>query len=99
MTSRMEIYKAIDGERAYQDGWKDPTLTTSQGLHSVQEFLTYIESYTREAIEIGCRRPDPAALEHGLHALRKIAALAVAAMEQHGVRERAVTDNLKQRHA
>jgi len=74
-------------------------LTDSGGKHSAQEFLTYIESYTREAIEVGCRRPDPEAKEFALHALRKIAALAVAAMEQHGVRERANTDNLKARHS
>lgn len=98
MVFREEIYKAIDGEREYQEGWRDPLLTTSGGDHSIQEFLTYIESYTREAIEVGCRRPDPAAIEHGLHALRKIAALAVSAMEQHGVRYRASSDDLKVRH-
>lgn len=98
-TDRKEIYKAIDGERDYQDGWKDPTLTTSGGGHSIQEFLTYIASYTNEAMEVGARKPDPAAIEFGLHALRKVAALAVSAMEQHGVRTRDVKDDLKQRHS
>ena len=96
--TRQEVYAVIDGERNYQDGWKDPTLTDSQGIHTVQEFLTYIQSYTNEAIEVGCRRPDRVSVEFGLHALRKIAALAVSAMEQHGVRERDPNDNLKQRH-
>ncbi len=97
--TRQVIYTAIDGERDYQEGWKDPTLTTSQGNHSVQEFLGYIQDYAAEAIHIGCRKPDPVSIEFGLHALRKIAALAVSAMEQHGVKFRDTNDNLKERHA
>jgi hypothetical protein len=96
--TRAEIYAAIDGEREYQEGWKDPTLTDTQGIHSVQEFLSYIQDYTAEAIHVGCRRPDKVSVEFGLHNLRKIAALAVSCMEQHGVRERDPADSLKQRH-
>jgi hypothetical protein len=99
MSSRIEIYGAIDGERAYQEGWKDPTLTDSGGLHSNQEFLTYIRSYVNEALEVGCRKPDPFAIEFQRHSLRKIAALAVAAMEQNGVSHRNQADNLKAKHA
>lgn len=97
-TIRQQIYDAINKEREYQAGWEDPTLTTSGGQHSIQEFLTYIQSYTNEALEVGCRKPDPTSNEFGLHALRKIAALAVAAMEQWGVRERNPEHNLKERH-
>lgn len=96
--SRYEVYQAIDGERNYQEGWRDPTLTDTGGKHTVQEFLTYIQCYTEEAITVGCKRPDPVAKPLQLHALRKIAALAVSAMEQHGVEYRDLKDNLKERH-
>jgi hypothetical protein len=96
--TRAEIYAAIDRERDYQDGWKDPTLTTSGGTHSVQEYLTYMRSYVNEALEIGARRPDPAAIDAALHCIRKVAALAVVTMEEHGVRERNPQDNLRARH-
>jgi hypothetical protein len=98
VTERKEIYAAIDGERTYQDGWKDATLTDSGGLHSVHEFVSYVHDYATEALHVGCRKPDPVCIDFQLHALRKIAALAVAAMEQHGVRLRDPADSLKQRH-
>lgn len=98
MPTRKEIYQAIDGERDYQEGWKDPTLTDSGGEHSNVEFLVYIRDYVEEALHIATRKPDPEANIHTAHALRKIAALAVAAMEQNGVLLRDKTDNLAQRH-
>lgn len=96
--SRTEIYAAIDGERNYQDGWKDPTLTDSGGLHSNVEFLVYIQDYVTEALHVASRKPDPEARVQNTHALRKIAAMAVAAMEQNGVLARDPADILAQRH-
>lgn len=98
MVDRSEIYAAIDTEREYQDGWRDPSLTTSGGWHSLAEFLVYIQDYTSEALHMATRRPDLEAEEFTRHQMRKIAALAVAAMEQHGVRYRSLSDNLKARH-
>jgi len=96
--TREKIYEAIDKERNYQDGWKDPTLTTSGGLHSNVEFLCYIRDYVEEALHIATRKPDPEANNFCKHSLRKIAALAVSAMEQNGVIFRDTQDNLKERH-
>jgi hypothetical protein len=96
--TREDVYAAIDGERDYQEGWRDPSLTDSGGEHSIQEFLTYIQSYANEAVEVGCRKPDPVSIPFGKHALRKIAALAVSALEQHGVLLRDTKDNLRKRH-
>lgn len=93
-----EAYAAIEGEIAYAKGWEDPTLTDSAGVHSNQEFLSYIRSYTNEALEVGARRPDPYAREFSAHALRKIAQLAIAGMVQNGVLPRSPEDVLKQRH-
>lgn len=83
--TRAEVYAAIDGERKYQLKWENPELTDSGGEHSNVEFLIYIRSYVNEALEAASRKPDPEARVQNTHALRKIAALAVAALEQNGV--------------
>lgn len=85
---RAEVYSAIDGERDYQRKWEDPNMTDSGGRHSQVEFLVYIQDYVNEALHVASRKPDPEAREFCAHSLRKIAALAVAAMEQNGVRTR-----------
>jgi len=81
---RSEVYSAIDGERDYQRKWENPELTDSGGKHSLTEFLVYIRDYTEEALHVATRKPDPESEEFSRHSMRKIAALAVAAMEQHG---------------
>ena len=88
MDDRKEVYEAIDGERAYQSKWGDPTITDSGGRHSNLEFLVYIRDYVEEALHYGSREPDPAFLKFSQNSLRKIGALAVAAMEQNGVAHR-----------
>ena len=82
---RADVYTAIDEERAYPKKWENPELTDSGGRHSNVEFLVYIKDYAEEALHIAARKPDPEARVQNTHALRKIAALAVAAMEQNGV--------------
>jgi hypothetical protein len=86
---RVVVYQAIDGERRYQKKWENPALTDSGGKHSNVEFLVYIRDYVEEALHYATRNPDPAAHVFTRHSLRKIGALAVAAMEQNGVEERA----------
>lgn len=83
--TRAEVYAAIDSERAYQKKWENPELTDSGGRHSNVEFLVYIRDYVEEALHSASRDPDPTARTQNTNALRKIAALAVAAMEQNGV--------------
>lgn len=85
MTPRGIVYEAINGERDYQRKWEDPVTTDSGGKHSNVEFLVYIRDYVEEALHFASRNPDPAAVPVCQHNLRKIAALAVAAMEQNGV--------------
>lgn len=82
---RDDVFDAINGERVYQQKWENPELTDSGGRHSNVEFLVYIRDYTEEALHAASRLPDPEARTQNTHALRKIAALAVAAMEQNGV--------------
>jgi hypothetical protein len=77
--TRKEIYAAIDGERNYQDErWPGHR-------HSVTEFLVYINRY----VLIGMEKMSKADNDNeALPELRKIAALAVAAMEENGVQFR-----------
>lgn len=86
--TRADVYAAIDGERDYQRKWEDPTLTDSGGRHTNVEFLVYIRDYVEEALHFASREPDPKAVMFCTSSLRKIAALAVAAMEQNGVLRR-----------
>lgn len=83
--ARAQVYEAIDGEREYQNKKWNASTTTTAGQHNCEEFLMYIRDYTEEAIHFACRNPAPSAETFMLNGLRKIAALAVAAMEQNGV--------------
>lgn len=82
LASRAEVYQAIDGERAYQDGLAETSET--DGYHTVTEFLLYIDDYVREAKQIASRTWGPTAKPKTLDVIRKIGALAVACMEQNG---------------
>lgn len=85
---RAEVYAAIDSEREYQARIWNSDTTTTGGLHSVTEFLVYIQDYTAEAMHMMCREADQVCTPKALNSMRKIAALAVSCMEQHGVKPR-----------
>lgn len=76
--TRNEVYNAIDGERKYQEKrWERPAHN-----HSNTEYLVYIDHYVKQAFAaVSTQDGDVSTLP----ALRKIAALAVAAMEENGV--------------
>lgn len=80
-STREEVYKVIDGERDYQEKrWARPAHN-----HSNTEYLVYIQHYVNQAFTaVSTQDGDQATLS----ALRKIAALAVAAMEENGVEAR-----------
>ena len=85
---RSEVYKIIDGERAYQDERWNENTTESRGLHNPYEWLVFIQDYLTEAIHIASREEEPAAKEKTMEWIRKIGAMSVAAMEQNGVKPR-----------
>jgi uncharacterized protein with FMN-binding domain len=86
MTKRSAVYEAFDGERDYQDEkWGG---NGTHGVHSITEFLVYIQDYTEEALHIVTHEEDETANQKALHIVRKIGALAVACMEQHGAPKR-----------
>lgn len=86
MTDRKEVYAAIDGERLYQDQrW---VTDENPHIHSLEEWLVYIEGYVNEAKHILSRNGAPDCYEGALHIVRKVTAMGVACMEQNGVRSR-----------
>lgn len=89
-TTRVDVYRAIDGERKYQDSKWNPDTTPSGGNHPVGSWLTFMDSYLREAQDQISRGADPEASDAALHTIRKIAAMAVACMEQNGVKYREI---------
>lgn len=86
MTTRSEVYAAIDSERDYQQAVAakahgDPSNDYSKSL---ENFALYIDDYVRELKTQLSRTWGPDAYDGALATTRKIAALAVAAMEVHG---------------
>jgi hypothetical protein len=81
---RNEIYKRINGERDYQDQrWHGCVPDEEKGI---AEWINYIEFHLEKAKErVYHLNPDEALAE-----LRKVAALAVRAMEIHGCPERII---------
>lgn len=85
MASRTQVFSVIDGERAYQD-----SLGVANGgephRHELESYAIYIDDYLtqmkHQLSRIWCSDGKPPA--EALHTLRKITALGVAAMEQHG---------------
>lgn len=83
---RAEVYAALDSERNYQGKWE--VESESKGLHSISEFLAYMEDYIDEAQHILAREARQIAYPKVTHILRKITAMGVACMEQHGAPKR-----------
>lgn len=88
MPDRKDVYAAIDTERDYQDRKWNPGTTSTGGQHSVTEFLVYMRDYVDEALHHVSRNPDPGASAVALDGIRKVTALGVACMEQHGAPRR-----------
>jgi len=86
LTTREEVYQALDSERDYQDRRWGPE--QSSGKHSVAEFLLYMQDYLTQAINQSSRNADPLATTLALDTVRKITAMGVACMEQNGVVDR-----------
>jgi hypothetical protein len=85
---RSEVYKAIDSERNYQNSrWNEDT-TTSENIHTLEDWYMYIEDYVNEAKHILSREARQTANPKALDIMRKVSAMAVCAMEAHGVKQR-----------
>lgn len=88
MTTRQEVYEAIDTEREYQDRvWKDHAGgTESPNPLSIGEWILCMEEYLAEARVEWTGEPKPEVKT--LETIRKVGAIAVHCMEQHGAPKR-----------
>jgi len=95
---RKDVYKAIDGERDYQQKWED---AESKGKHETGAFILFMEHYLKEARRLESTLENggngvPASHHLGrdvrpegsLDFVRKVTALGVACMEQNGAPQR-----------
>lgn len=80
--TRTQVYVVLDGERDYQDSLADTSET--DGQHSVEEFILYMEDYLHEARTVASRTWGPDAKRRALDIIRKVTGLGVACMEQNG---------------
>ena len=90
--SRSEVYAALESERIYQDKRWTPETTASGGQHSLEDWLVYMEDYLAEMKHILSREAIQTTYPKALHILRKVTAMGVAAMEQHGAPRREMRD-------
>lgn len=85
---RKDVYLAIDSERDYQDKKYGNTASggiLGKGERSVDEFCLYILGLSNELAQMSAHKANAF---QKTEIIRKIAALAVNCMEQHGVRKR-----------
>jgi hypothetical protein len=85
---REEVYALIDGEREYQDRKWGGQEHDQQ--HPPEDFIVFISGYVRSALQGVYEGTQDR--EFILSCLRKIGALAVAAMEVHGAPARAAQE-------
>ena len=88
MTARHDVYYALDSERTYQETRWNSQTTTSGGLHSLEEWVVYIDNYLQEAKAHLTRNEKKIGDPLALATIRKITAMGVACMEQHGAPHR-----------
>lgn len=85
-TDRTEVYTVLDGERAYQDSrWGGQVHDRG---HSIEDWLVYMEDYISEAKHICSREAADTCYPKALGIIRKVAAMGIACMENHGAPKR-----------
>lgn len=88
--TRQEVYQAIDSERDYQDHVWGKDESTAGGDHTVEDFVVYIDVYLAKVKEATMLPKAKRHLEM-MNIMRKITALGVRCMEQHGAPLRGLT--------
>jgi len=86
MTTRQEVYAALDSERAYQRVRWD--LPDEQRQHEIDAWVAYIVAYTDRLLQAAAAWKTPEEKIEVLNFVRKVGALCVVAMEQHGAPRR-----------
>lgn len=79
-----QVFELIRGERRYQDSRWNESTTVTGGDHSFEEWIIYIEHYLAKAKTVLATTTKTVADPEAADNLRKVAALAVAALENNG---------------
>jgi|SRR5271157_5874508 len=79
LQTRTEVFSAVDGELEYQ------LAKFGENPHEIDAFATYIRHYSKVLDEVATGVNFP---EEKLAVMRKIAAIAIRCMEQHGAPKR-----------
>lgn len=83
VTTRAEAYKAVDSERDFQDNFVLPERRYYQ-THTLGEHILMIGQYADQARQKWTHHSDKEEVPPSLEEVRKIAALCIRCMEQHG---------------
>ena len=78
---REEVFQLINEERDYQDSRWNSSTTTSNGVHTPEEWIVYLKDYLTEAKHFLARENIQSAYPKAMSNIRKVAAMAVKAME------------------
>ncbi len=83
--TRSQVYIALNSERDYQDKKFGGGDTYHSSIdRTLDEFILYIQQYAAEAGALSTHGDEIAALHH----IRKVGALCVGCMEEHGAPQR-----------
>lgn len=91
MSSRAQVYAAIDTERTYQDALAKASAErfgTSFGHHEIPSYLLFMQQYLDLATARASMDWSGDCYIETLKIIRKIVALGVACMEEHGAIDR-----------
>jgi hypothetical protein len=90
MTTREEVYIAIDSERNYQMAMAEKAHgdPSNDGKKQLETFVLYMDDYMTELKHQLSRVWGPDAYQGPLNTMRKIVAIGVGAMEVHGAPKR-----------
>lgn len=92
---RKRVYDLVDGERDYQDSKWGSDPQSHHSNHSPEEWFMYIEDYVNEAKHILSREAYGDCEQKAICIMRKVAGMAVCAMEQNGALSREEENYLK----
>lgn len=87
--ARAKVFGALNSERDYQDAKGEQTYEGTPRGHSIEEFLLYMRDYVEEGTHVASRVWGDKCKPAMLDIVRKVTALGVACMEQHGAPQRA----------
>jgi hypothetical protein len=84
MTNRQEVYKAIDGERDYQDNLGSDRVSVPRHTHKICEEIVMMRQYLDKAEKAWVNNPGEVGNLASLNELRKVTSMGVRCMENHG---------------